>query len=168
MGDMPNQHVQEHLSRAYVHALATEARVAYRWKADPDYGIDGELQLIAKNSAGKIFSNGRPLEFQLKASTNCVVQEGKIAYDLDVQSYNSLVKYEEEVGAVCLLLYSMPDDMDHWVSVGPDQLILRTRCYYWIPHGDESSNANTKRIHISDSNVLMPAALQNLIRQLTH
>lgn len=162
----PTEHAQEQLSRAYVRAVAAKARVKYEWN-DEDYGIDGEFQLIGENPGGGVFPNGRPVEFQLKASTNCHDQGQEVAYDLDVEVYNNLLEYEDIVGCVCLLVYDMPDDETAWLDCTADELILRTCCYYWIPSGTPSNNSQTKRIKMATDDTLTPASLPSLVQHLT-
>lgn len=162
----PTEHAQEQLSRAYVRAVAAESRVKYQWKDDPDYGIDGEFQLIGENPGGGLFPNGPPVDFQLKASTNCHEQEDEVAYDLDVEAYNNLLEYEKIVGGVCLLVYDMPDDEEMWLNCTAEELMLRTCCYYWIPSGTPSNNSHTKRIKVASDDTLTPSSLPSLVQQL--
>ena len=162
----PTEHAQEQLSRAYIRAIAAEARVKYQWKNDPDYGIDGEFQQMAKNAAGNLFANGYPLEFQLKASTNCIPKGNKVAYDLDVKTYNNLLLYSRQISGVCLLVYDMPDAEGDWMDCSPRQLVLRSCCYYWIPSGTPSNNSSTQRIKINKADTLTPHSLRRLFQQL--
>lgn len=162
----PTEHAQEQLSRAYVRAVAAEARVKYEWK-DEDYGIDGEFRLVAGNPGGGIFPNDHPVEFQLKASKNCRDQGSEVAYDLDVETYNNLLEYKNTVGCICLLVYDMPDDDTAWLNCTANELILRTCCYYWIPTGTPSNNSETKRIKMAKDDTLTPSSLPNLVTRLS-
>lgn len=162
----PTQHAQEQLSRAYIRAVAAEARVEYQWKNDPDYGIDGAFRLLSTNPAGNLFPNTVPAEFQLKASTKAISSGNKILYDLDVATYNNLLAYHANVGGIFLLLYVMPAQ-PNWVTWTASDLVLRTCCYYWIPSGSPSNNSRTKRIKIPTAQTVSPSSLPRLIRTVT-
>lgn len=164
---IPNQHAQEQLSRAYLQAVAAEARVEFQWSTETEYGIDGDFKRLVRNPRGKLCVTGYPLNFQLKSSINCNLQNGKVKYDLDVDTYNHLISYYEETKTICLIVYDMPNLPSKWVDCSHSELILRSRCYYWTPSGKTSNNLNTKRIKIDKGNTLTPRSLPDLIKRMT-
>lgn len=162
----PTEHAQEQLSRAYVRAIAAEAQVEYQWNEAPEYGIDGQFRRITENPGGRKFPSGPPVEFQLKASTNCRYQGNEVAFDLDVETYNNLLEYQDTAGCVFLIVYDMPNDDTMWLDCTTDELILRTCCYYWIPGGTPSNNSQTKRIKMANDDTLTPSSLPTLVQRL--
>jgi hypothetical protein len=163
----PVQHSQENLSQAYVQAVASGSGVICDWTNEDDYGIDGSFRLLGRKSGGGFFPNGSPLEFQLKASKNCARQNGRVSYDLDADTYNFLLEYKEDGGNICLLVYDMPDNEADWLDCNPSELILRTRCYYWIPSGEISENTSTQRVSFPATNTVMPGTLEGLVEKHT-
>jgi len=166
---VPTQHSQENLSQAYLQAVASGSGVICDWTDKDDYGIDGSLRLLGQKPGGGFFPNATPLEFQLKASRNCVEEDGVVSYDLDVDTYNFLQRYSGKGGSICLLVYDMPEDETEWLDCSPSELVLRTRCYYWVPtpSGGASENTSTQRVSFPITNTVTPGSLAGLVEKHT-
>src|SRR5437660_164708 len=96
---MTDQHKEEALSRAFVHAIAARA-VAIVSTRDYDYSIDGTFHEIAV-VGGKRIETGVPINYQLKASKNCTIDDTDVIYDLDADAYNRLVAIRNRSTVPC-------------------------------------------------------------------
>ena len=60
----------------------------------------------------------------------------------------------------------VPGEQAHWLSIAPDQLIMK-RCAYWVNlHGKApTQNATGETIQVPTAQVFDPDALSRLMRQ---
>jgi hypothetical protein len=93
-GVITQEHTQEALSYAYVHAIAGGAGMNLGPKTVFDYGIDGFFQPI-KNIAGRLIPTGFNVEFQMKASTRWTQEGENIVYDLDARAHQILGRVDK-------------------------------------------------------------------------
>ena len=115
--------IEECLSIAYVHAVAGQAGVGLCFPHQ-DNGIDGTFRLVLEMGAKRI-QGGAPLDFQLKATKNCIVSSTEILYDLDAESYKKLIFSRSHGGTpIVLLILALPKDTSDWLQHSEDQLIL--------------------------------------------
>jgi len=93
-------HTEEDLCLACVQAIAAKARVNLSVKdRSHDYTIDGTFHQISYFN-GHYHETGFSLDFQLKASINCIIDDTHLRYDLDWrdQSKHYLAKYRGLLG----------------------------------------------------------------------
>lgn len=155
-------HTQEGLSVVYVRAIAAKAGYTvarFEW----DYGIDYVVKPVRK--VGKrCWPLGPSLHIQIKSSQNFrKLQNGNILYNLDVDTYNLLIR--EDTGEVYILvLYLMPKDEKEWLSVCDESTKLK-HCGYWKYLGGmgESDHKETVQIEISSDNIFNEASLNSII-----
>ena len=73
------------------------------------------------------------LDFQLKASINCIIEQEYIAYDLEVKTYNDLIDRRINQGNAtipCILLLKvLPSAQNNWITVSEESLNLNGACY---------------------------------------
>ena len=157
MPTMARNLIQEQLSWAYVRAVVYRAGWHLHRPEVDDHGIDGTLEA----SVGGI----NRVDFQLKATTDYIVQANDIAYDLRVENYNQLVATDDLPRV--LLLFLMPDDPAQWLSHTTDELCLR-KCAYWVSLMGlpRSNNASTQRVHVPLGNLFYPDGLQAMFDQV--
>ena len=122
---------EEALSRAYAQAVAAGAGYA---TSKRDFDTDGvDLQI---NAGGQM----RPsLDFQLKATTGIrTLASGELRYDLRIRNYE-LLQIPTQTPRLLLIL-DLPVEEQNWITVAPDELILRHRAYWvnLIGHPDKS------------------------------
>lgn len=162
------QHTEEDLSRAYVQAIAAKAGVNLSMKdRSHDYTIDGTFHQVSYFNS-HYHETGFSLDFQLKASKNCIIDDTHLRYDLDVETHNYLVDRAPRAATtpVILILMVLPEAESEWLSLSEEELVLR-RCCYWIYlSGERSKNARTQRIEISRQNFLTPNILNEVLTAL--
>lgn len=149
---MTKEHIKEALSTRSVEALANYMGFVTESQRK-DYGIDLTIREIAKRieSNGKetYFPSNRELKVQLKATTEKQVRHAKgfLKFDLKVKNYNDLVYYVQNQLHTYLFLVVMPDDEQRWLEYTNDELILRSRCYWYIHPLDTLASTNS-RTHV--------------------
>jgi hypothetical protein len=135
---------QEALSRAYVAALAASAGYV---TAEQNFDRDGvDVQIRA---GGSMLPS---LDIQLKATINLgETKNGVFRYPLKRRNYD-LLRVQTTVPRILVVL-DMPFGEVDWLTVTPEQLVLR-RCAYWtsLSGFPETQNNDTVTISIHDTN----------------
>lgn len=159
-------HCKESLSRAYVTAVVGRSRNNLMWGREYDYGVDGSVRALEKRGL-RIRETGLGFDFQSKSTTNWLIEDGKIVYDLEVDAYNDIVERVEGCHyPLLLILLCLPEEESFWLDVSSENLILQ-RCAYWAKlKGSLSSNASSCRIRIPETNVLTPEAINNILSEI--
>lgn len=160
---MTREHRQEALCRAYVQAVAAQAGATWS-KPEADYGIDFSLRLVS-SVEDRRRDVGAQIDLQLKSSTQAIVSETEVIYDLDVDTYNDLRDVDRATLFV-LVLFVMPPDETHWLSQGVEQLCLR-HCAYWtsLRGLPPTTKSRSVRIEIPRANIFSVEALLQLLQQ---
>ena len=160
---MTREHRQEALCRAYVQAVAAQAGATWS-KPDSDYGIDLSLRLVSPVE-GRRRDVGAQIDLQLKSTTQAIVSETEVIYDLDVDTYNDL-RDVDRPNLFVLVLFVMPPDAALWLSQAAEQLCLR-HCAYWtsLRGFPLTTKTSSIRIKIPRSNIFSVEALAQLLQQ---
>jgi hypothetical protein len=102
----------------------------------------------------RYIDSGYSVDIQLKSTCEDQVirTAAEIGYDLEVKTYNDLI-YRRDSGAVTpmiLVLLVLPDEPAEWLTVTPDNMIVRRAAYWFVPAPDAepTDNVGTIRIHI--------------------
>jgi hypothetical protein len=161
-----DEHIKEGLSRAYILAVAHRAgfNCAIR---EFDYGVDGTFIEVADLPNGGKCESGFKLDFQAKASTRVVRNNGFVSYPLDAESYNRLVTLRGGTPRVLIVL-ELPDDPDEWLTIDEAQLVLKN-CGWWHSLTGEARTTNTasRTIRIPNSQLFNVPALNDLMTKVT-
>jgi Domain of unknown function (DUF4365) len=165
---LPQPIVQELLSITHIQAVAAQAGISVA-TFDRDFGVDGHFRQIAIVEH-RSFTYGYGLDFQLKSSTNCVVEDLHIRYDLEAKTYNDLIRRSQlQSGTPCiLLLKALPIDRQNWLTQSADGLLLGGNCYWHYLQGELSSNQESVRIRIPKTQQFTPDALVKLMDTAAH
>ncbi len=146
---------EEALSRAYVEAIAASAGYTTAVRNLDRDGVD--LQI---NAGGLM----RPsLDLQLKATINLgSASQGVYRYPLQRRNYD-LLRLPTVVPRILVLL-SLPPDESQWMSVTPEELVIR-KCAYWVSLQGyrETDNTTSVTITIPEQNRFDVAALRRLM-----
>jgi hypothetical protein len=158
-----DQHRQEQLSRAYMHAVAAHAGLIFE-STTVDYGVDGTLRGVTERN-GRRLVGGHSIDVQLKATTDWICRGDNIVYELEAKTYNDLVdRFNEPRGTpMVLVVLCLPKDEKAWLGVSHDQLILRHCCYWCRLGGSRTDNTASKTIEVPRANILDPAAVSQLL-----
>ena len=161
------QHTEEDLSKAYVLAVGAKAGLNVKFGEGHDYTVDGSLHEVSILN-GKYHESGFSFDFQLKASKNCSIDETSIIYDFDADTYNYLCSRAQakHTTPIVLLLLVLPQDESEWLSVSPEQMILKKACYWMKIEGNFTKNSTTQRIQIPQSQLFDVSAIQSLLNQI--
>lgn len=165
---IPEPTAKEWVSVAYLEAIAAQAGLNTkrpRW----DSGIDIEV-----GSDKPMFGNLRfpnlYLSFQLKATENWKIVDGKINFRIDAATYDRL-RDSNRFWPIYLVLYTLPHSRSHWITSRPDCAEFRNRAYYVSLRGlpalrvrPNGEQRGSKTIQIPAANCLSAASLLRLYR----
>ena len=163
---MTEAHTKETISVAYVHALAARVGMSVATSSH-DYGLDGTFKDVEYDPRTKQHDEtGFGIDFQLKATINAKPKDGVIKYSLEVKNYNRLIKTNVGTPRI-LIVYSMPQDSTLWMSIGPDETILR-KCAWWcsLKGFPEVNNKNRVLVEIPMTQQLTSEELQTLMNKV--
>lgn len=163
---LTDSHIKEGLSRAYILAVAHRAGFDCSFGTAFDYGIDGAIHQISVRADGRYWKTGFLIEFQAKASHDCIFTESTVAYDLKAKNHHDLV--ETNVGAPrILILLALPKDPNDWLRSSADELVLK-RCAFWASLRGQAPTPNltTQRITIPRTQTFDVAALRAMMERV--
>jgi hypothetical protein len=147
-------------SRAYVRAVAS---VAGYTATVPELDRDSvDLQLAGVGGGGTIRSPY--LDLQLKCTGAEELSPTDFPLPLKIKNYDDLRATDLAVPRI-LVVVVVPPDIDDWLAVSEDQMIVRN-CGYWHSlHGEpESENATTVTVRIDRERIFDVAGLQTLMQ----
>lgn len=156
------QHSEEFLSIAAMNAIAAVAGVELEFSTH-DYGIDGTIRELHDYPEMKNVP-GLTMDYQLKSTVNWNCRGDYIIYNLEVKNYNKMVlRYRDPIARIpyILILLCLPKDREEWLSISPEEIILRKCCYWYevSEHDDISGNERTIVIKIPKNNIFLPATI---------
>lgn len=143
---------KERYSRAWVIAAAAAADFTYEIVADDERGVD----MTVHNSE-------QVLDFQLKATSNPLVQDGCLIHDLDVRTYN-LLRSRQRAGFGVLAVVVVAGETGEWLELDDDGTKLSRSAYYLPLLGmADTTNQATVRLKIPMTNRLDADAMKRLM-----
>ena len=154
---LSEEDIKEALSRVYVMAVA--ARAGYDTsKAELDRdGVD--LRIHAGGAM-------RPaLDLQLKATVNLRrLNDGHhVSFPLKRRNYN-LLCCDTQTPRLLVVL-DLPSERGRWMTLTPDELILRHRAYWLYLGGQEETDQTSVTVRIPTSNLFNLEGLTALMKQ---
>lgn len=162
---MEETKVEEYLSLSYMRALCAATGALYEeFKEDGDSKDLLLRKRIYKGTKGFWSS----LYIQMKSTySNSLYSETEesIKYALKIKNYNDLIEQNGDYSVLALLI--LPQDKEQWVTLTPENLILR-RCVYWVNlQGKErSSNLEKVTVTIPKKNILNVDTLNLLFEKI--
>lgn len=133
---------KEEFSVAYVHAIATLAGYTIGGYRVDDDGID--ISFASKGIHGT--ARSPRFEAQLKCTSDLIVGNDQIKYDLKKRNYD-LLRQEFSVPRILIVL-QVPSNVDLWVSYFDMGIIWRNRAY-WVCLKDAPASSNTSTVTIT-------------------
>jgi hypothetical protein len=150
---------QECFGDAFLLAVAGAAGCAVSPRRPDDDSIDWTLSSKLPR---------RPkLDVQMKTTTVADDLRGEeIRYPLKRKNYDELILAEVFTPRI-LVLVTLPRDVREWLSLSPDQLILR-RYSYWLSLSGlpESNNEHFVTVSVPRSNLLTVEALKGMMERI--
>lgn len=152
---MTEEQIKEALSKGFVRLVAN--RSGFKCKFDEvDHGTDVTLsEVVARvkpDGSRRITETGRYVDLQIKCTTEASIisTENGFKFDLEAKTYNDLVERLSDPGAspLALIVFVLPEDGAHWLTVNADEMILRRAAYWWRPSPGASATNNTSSIRI--------------------
>ncbi|MFE3626092.1 DUF4365 domain-containing protein [Streptomyces goshikiensis] len=151
---------KEQVSRAYVHALATQGGYTIcDWNVDKD-GVDVTLR-----------SRGLMVDIQLKCTQSPRVVRSGYSFDLDVETYDKLRDPERSApGHLALLI--VPPDIGRWVIHQPDSIVLSCHGYWASLYGlGKATGTSSTAISLPEHQELTAKAMGSMFdaaRRMTY
>ena len=163
---MTRGHCQEDLSSAYILAVAAKAGFNCGPFSGHDYGVDTIISFVDIIDNHMLTSH--PLYIQVKATYNFTEDDvdNCIIYDLDVKTYNMLIR-EDRGFPIILILYCMPRDDNEWLLVNEQNTTLKN-CGYWASFRGETRSQNTSRcrIKIPKDQIFNELAIKSIMERI--
>lgn len=141
---------KEQVSRAYVHALATQGGYTIgEWNVDKD-GVDVTLR-----------SRGLMIDIQLKCTQNPRITRDGYSFDLDIETYDKL-RHPERSAPGHLALLIVPPDIGRWVTHQQESIVLSCHGYWASLHGMKAAAGKTTTIRIPRQQELTSKAMATM------
>jgi hypothetical protein len=169
---MTDAQIKEAISRHFIELVVNRSGFTC-FKPEPDQGVDltvNQTMEILRNGRTRHLQGGKYVDLQLKCTCESQVQReaNGLKYDLEAKAYNDLiVRRDSGIAPLILVLLVLPDNSDEWITVTPDELIVR-RCAYWFvpPAGaEETNNTETVRIMIPFANAIGLSFVEDRFRE---
>lgn len=168
------ENVKAELSYAYLHAVASRARLSCKCgnRHDDDAGIDAQVAVHGKLAEDSVLTQFS-LDIQLKATAKRrIAPRGRNdvwSFSLELAHYNKLrVPVDRTASQILLVVLFMPQKDDRWLTHTPEQLVTR-RCAYWMSLQGAPASRNTTRqtVYLPRQNVLSAESLASMMAVLS-
>lgn len=143
--------IMEELSKSYLETIANST--GYFNCVSRDYGTDLTIRKANLCPTRKRYlTSGKAIDIQLKAVLERYIRhydevdKDYIKYDLEVKNYNDLVDRAKENGVIIpliLAVFILPNDITKWVTLNPEELILK-KCAFWYKIPVDTGHSKNK------------------------
>jgi hypothetical protein len=120
--------VKEHLSLAYIYAVATKARSSFDRPVVDNDSVDVKLTL-RNDQDDEALIRSPEIALQVKAHPLPEMPAERIPFFLKKKNYIDLTKRAQTPRL--LVVVFLPADESDWFAISDEQLVLR-RCGYWL------------------------------------
>lgn len=156
--------IKEELSYAYVHAVASRAGFG----CDRPFKDRGSVDVVISADGGfpdDAVLQHAVMQIQLKATSQIVNGGVEFSFPLPIKNYNELRARSQ--APRLLLVFLMPEDPAHWLTVDQDTLIAR-RCAHWcnLKGEPEVENETSRSVRVASRNVFSPETLTALMTRI--
>jgi hypothetical protein len=164
---LPPEHLLDELATAYIQAVVAAAGATIAI-GRLDYGVDGTIRRVVRVSKKeseqhKFIPSGFPVDFQLKGTSVASEKNGYIIYDLKTRNYDMIVSRVEPAIPLYLFLVCFHSEIDKWLTLDSERLILNASAYWWRESSDQIRNSTTVRLHIPATRRLTVNAVIDLL-----
>lgn len=149
---------QECFGDAFLLAVSSVAGCAVSQRRPDDDSIDWTLSCKLPR---------RPkLDVQMKTTSTDAGDGETIRYPLKKKNYNDLI-LTNVLSPRILVLVTLPTDMEGWLSLTAEQLVLR-RCAFWVSLAGQpqSDNESSVTVSVPRQNLLTPEAVRQIMRTI--
>lgn len=162
---MPLDHIKERLSVAYVRAVVARAGARFTENDAPEYGVDGFIRKIKQLPNGRYEGTGFCFHCQLKATTTSELRDQDVIYDMEVDAYNKLARWEG-CSPCILVIFRLPENPEEWLRLTEEQFLLKNCCYWEHITDSPSRNKSSQRIRIPRTQTFTPEAVAELLERV--
>jgi hypothetical protein len=105
------------------------------------------------------------MQIQLKATAQIADGAGEFSFPLPIKNYNELRARSQ--APRLLVVFLMPEDPNHWLTVDKDALIAR-RCAHWcnLKGEPELENEANRSVRVARGNIFSPETLTALMTRI--
>ncbi|MGA3132484.1 MAG: DUF4365 domain-containing protein [Terracidiphilus sp.] len=155
---MSQSHQQERFGDAFLLAVASVAGCAYAKPETDNDSIDWTLSCK--------LSRRPKIDVQIKTTLFDGEFAEMIPYPLKKKNYNDLILTDVLTPRI-LVLVAVPREIDSWLTVTQEQLVLK-RSAYWVSLAGfpESENETTVTVHVSTSQPFTVDGLCRMMHQI--
>jgi hypothetical protein len=156
--------IQEQLSLAYLHAVASRAGFSVEEIRKDRDSID--LKVCARGLlADDAVLTSPELAIQLKATARAQGSEDRLSFALPKKNYNDLIA--PSLVPRILVVFVMPEDESQWLTLTPESLVLR-RCAYWLSLRGlpPTSNETSQTVYLPRQQTFTHDTLRELLRKV--
>ena len=166
---LSNNDIESELSYAYLHAFASATGINCQIenRHGDNRGIDTRLTCYGPFEAS--YKEEIDLKVQLKATVTAPTEtDSHFSYFFSgIKQYDFLreeTKYQHRV----LVVLFLPTGHGEWLSVSPEQLILK-KCAYWLSlrGADASTNSSGTTVYLPKEQLLSPENLLNIFERIS-
>lgn len=133
---------KEQFSIAFVNAIAAQAGLNNAQLAVDDDSVD--LMLVGKGFDGLV--RNPQLQLQLKCTSQDLIHSNKIKFPLSKKNYDDL-RGDDLICPRYLVVLMIPENVEEWVGLGDNEIILRNSCY-WASLRDSPESDNTSKVTV--------------------
>lgn len=125
-GTLHSGHTKEQYSIAFVHALATRARCKIQGLSVDDEQID----LTIRQKANHLKFDRAMVDVQMKCSSRDLIRQDGLHFSISRTQYDGL--RDRGIAKKILVVLAVDLEFDSWMTVTPDDLLMRGAAY-WLP-----------------------------------
>lgn len=170
MRPLTNKDIESELSYAYLHAVASKVGASCNIA---NRALDGNGIDAAITGWGPFLGGGYLEEVtfhvQLKATISIPVeQDGHLSYFLsETRRYDDLRADTVSVPRILVVMF-LPADVDNWLTISPNELILK-KCAYWtsLRGAAISTNKTGETVYLPKAQILDTNNLTDIFTRLS-
>ena len=154
---------KEQFSNAFVQAVASVAGFALSKPNVDEDSIDWTISARSSQQTPK-----RPkLDVQLKCTSTLQTSGDAFSFPLKIKNYDDLRVEEVHVPRI-LVVVSVPERIEDWLTQTPEQMILK-KCGYWVSlRGQPSTiNSETVTVRVPADQVFTPEAVRAILQRIS-
>jgi hypothetical protein len=165
--------IMEEISKSYLEVIANSQ--GYFNSISRDFGTDLTIRKAQYvEGRNRYLTTGKAIDIQVKSvlSNNITETDTTINYYLESKNYNDLIDRLKEKGAfipLILIVFIMPNNEREWITLTPQELIVR-KCAYWYRVVDQeveyTENKTKVVIRIPKQNIVSIDFFNNQFNEL--